>query len=138
MSQGSPPGIDLSGLPPEVRRKVEAGLAKLSPEMRKQWEQQGSPMLAKLVSGLATTTRGKMAPPPLPSLPKVPGWKQPTSISAGSHVPSHTHTPATLITRSTPRGHFNDTIRPGDRRGLASWSAWVLVVAVLFAALDFF
>lgn len=137
MSQGSPPGIDLSGLPPEIRRKVEVGLAKLSPEMRKQWEQQGSPLLAKLVSGLATSARGHTKPPPIPGLPQVPGWKQPASASTGSHVPSHTHIPATVVTRSKPHGHYNDTIRPGDRRALGSWPVWVFVAAVAATILEF-
>ena len=48
--------LDLSSLPPEVRQKVEAGLARLSPETRRKWEEQGSPLLARLVSGLAGAT----------------------------------------------------------------------------------
>lgn len=139
MSQGSPSGIDLSGLPPEIRRKVEVGLAKLSPEMRQHWEQQGSPLLAKLVSGVAANARGK-APPPLPNRPQMPDLPSLPKLFSGAksdgmdlpeHAPHHTNP------RSKPRGHYNDTIRPGDRRGLASWSAWVLVAAVVAAILEF-
>lgn len=135
MNQGPPPGLDLSKLPPEIRRKVETGLAKLPPEMRRQWEDQGSPALARLVSGLAASTQGKVGPPPIPGLPKLPGGKQPASASTASQVPSRT--PAKLITRSTPRGHYNDTIRPGDRLTLGSWPVWVFVAAVVIAILKY-
>ena len=88
--------IDLSNLPPEVRRKVEAGLAKLSPEARRQWEAKGSPMLARLVSGLAGLPVPPDPPPPRDQAP-----------SAGP-----------VIRRTPPHGHYNDTIAPGDRPGL--------------------
>lgn len=92
---------DLSKLSPEVRRKVEAGLAKLSPEMRRHWEAQGSPLLTKLVSGLAGAQESLRAPPPLPGTPPAP-------------MP-----PAQALARRTPpHGHYNDTIAPGDRPGL--------------------
>ncbi|WP_146908558.1 hypothetical protein [Arenimonas daejeonensis] len=135
MSQ-TPPGLDLSNLPPDIRRKVEAGLAKLSPEMRQHWERQGSPLLAKLVSGVAANARGK-TPPPLPDMPKLPSLpkllsgSKPGGMDLPEHAPHHTNP------RSKPHGHYNDTIRPGDRRGLGSWSAWVFVAAVVFAILKF-
>ena len=140
MSQGLPRGVDLSGLPPEVRRKVEIGLAKLSPEMRQQWEQQGSPLLAKLVSGLAASASGKSQPPPVPkragerdrstsshsATPPRPG-----GMDLPPHAPHHTNP------RSTPRGHYNDTIRPGDGRGFGSWPVWVFVAGVIIAILEY-
>lgn len=140
MSQGLPPGIDLSGLPPEVRRKVEIGLAKLSPEMRRQWEQQGSPMLAKLVSGLAASAQGHSGPPPIPkatgrSRPAASGPKPSTSTPGGMDLPAHA--PHHTNPRSIPRGHYNDTIRPGDGRGLGTWSLWVFVAAVVIAILEY-
>jgi len=139
MSQ-TPPGLDLSNLPPEIRRKVEIGLAKLSPDMRRQWEQQGSPLLAKLVSGLAASASGKSQPPPVPGKSGHNGWSKPTSVAGPAkpggmdlpvHAPHHTNP------RSKPHGHYNDTIRPGDRRGLASWSAWIFVAAVVIALLEY-
>lgn len=90
--------LDLSSLPPEVRRKVEAGLAKLPPGARRQWEEKGSPMLAKLVSELAGTPE----PPHQPPAPVAPKFPPPAQ---------------TLMRRTPPHGHYNDTIAPGDRPG---------------------
>ena len=132
MSQNLPQGIDLSGLPPEIRRKVEAGLARLSPEMRQHWEQQGSPLLAKLVSGLANTS----GPPPVPGMgerPKVsssPGRPQTASRPGGMDLPAHP--PHHLNPRSTPRGHYNDTVRPGDGPGMR-WLPISVAIALALA-----
>jgi hypothetical protein len=139
MSQGLPQGVDLSDLPPEIRRKVEIGLAKLSPEMRKQLEQQGAPMLAKLVSRMAASAQGKGPPP----IPQASGWSKPksaanqnkTSSPGGMDLPAHA--PHHLNPRSKPHGHYNDTIRPGDRRALGSWPVWVFVAAIVIAILEF-
>ena len=117
--------IDLSTLPPDVRRKVEAGLAKLPPEARRQWEEQGSPLLAKLVSGLAGTPVFSRQPPPLPSTAKSPpvsAWRtpeRPARTAAENVSPPREASPAQgLIRRTPPWGHYNDTIAPGDRPGL--------------------
>lgn len=139
MSQGLPRGIDLSGLPPEVRRKVEIGLAKLSPEMRQQWEQQGSPMLAKLVSGLAASAQGHSGPPPIPKkgTRSAPAPKPATTTTRPGGMDLPVHAPHHLNPRSIPRGHYNDTIRPGDGRGFGSWPIWVFVAAVAIAILEY-
>jgi hypothetical protein len=117
--------LDLSSLPPEVRQKVEAGLAKLSPETRRQWEAQGSPLLAKLVSGLAGAQGSRRAPPPLPTAAKSPptsAWRTPDrpARTATENVSPPREAPpaAGLIRRTPPWGHYNDTIAPGDRPGL--------------------
>ncbi len=124
MSQNQTSGLDLSKLPPEIRRKVEAGLARLSPEMRQHWEQQGSPLLAKLVAN-ATAKAGGAGPPPLPNAPK------PSRPSSGMDLPAHA--PHHVNPRSAPQGHYNDTIRPGDGQALR-WLPVAVVLAILLAA----
>lgn len=131
MSQQLPAGIDLSNLPPEVRRKVEAGLAKMSPELRRQWEQQGSPLLAKLVAGLANSA----GPPPLPKKGErnhasSTGHSQTASRPGGMDLPAHP--PHHVNPRSAPRGHYNDTIRPGDGAGMR-WFPITVAVALALA-----
>ncbi|MCX7033303.1 MAG: hypothetical protein NT046_04950 [Arenimonas sp.] len=115
--------LDLSSLPPEIRQKVEAGLAKLPPETRLQWETQGSPLLAKLVSGLAAKTASSRQPPPLPDTARTPGFQRPAAqpgrtASANVSPPREAPSPAWHIQRTPPWGHYNDTIAPGDRPGL--------------------
>lgn len=116
--------LDLSSLPPEVRQKVEEGLARLSPETRRKWEEQGSPLLARLVSGLAGATATARQPPPVPGQSQAPAsaWRAPDrpGRTAGENVSPPRDAPAaqTLIRRTPPRGHYNDTIAPGDRPGL--------------------
>ena len=59
MTAPDKPAIDLSSLPPSVRQQVEAGLAKLPPEMRRQLLEKGSPLLDKAIArakAQATTT----------------------------------------------------------------------------------
>ena len=118
MSQHQAQGLDLSKLPPEIRRKVEAGLARLPPEVRKQWEEQGSPLLAKLVSN-AMAKAGGAKPPPLPNAKAPAPPKRPGGMDLPDHPPHHTSP------RSTPRGHYNDTVRPGDGPGLR----WLPVIS---------
>ena len=116
--------LDLSTLPPEVRRKVEAGLARLPPETRRQWEQQGSPLLAKLVAGLAGVPVFSR-PPPVPAATTAPpasAWRtpeRPARTATENVSPPREAPPAQgLIRRTPPWGHYNDTIAPGDRPGL--------------------
>jgi hypothetical protein len=116
--------LDLSSLPPEVREKVEAGLAKLSPETRRKWEEQGSPLLAKLVSGLSGKPVFSRQPPPLPEARKVSpasAWRAPDrpgrTASENVSPPRGASTAQALIRRRPPQGHYNDTIAPGDRPG---------------------
>jgi hypothetical protein len=120
MSQNLPQGIDLSGLPPEIRRKVEAGLARLSPEMRQHWEQQGSPLLAKLVAN-AGGKLPRTTPPPIPKAAAAP------RTTGGMDLPAHP--PHHVNPRSAPRGHYNDTIRPGDGQSLR-WLPLIILVSV--------
>lgn len=131
MSQGLPPGMDLSSLPPEIRRKVEIGLAKMSPEMRRQWEQQGSPLVAKLVAGLANSS----GPPPVPKKSgnrsaSSSGHAQTPSRPGGMDLP--VHAPHHVNPRSAPRGHYNDTIRPGDGVGMR-WFPITVAIALALA-----
>jgi hypothetical protein len=114
--------LDLSSLPPEIRQKVEAGLAKLPPEARRQWEAQGSPLLAKLVSGLAGVQATARQPPPVPRTQRTPGYQPPAAqpgrtATANVSPPREAPSPAWLIRRTPPWGHYNDTIAPGDRPG---------------------
>lgn len=126
--------LDLSSLPPEVRQKLEAGLAKLSPETRRQWEAQGSPLLAKLVSGLSATPAFSRQPPPVPAPGRTPGFQRPAAqpgrtATANVSPPREPTPPApSLIRRTPPWGHYNDTIAPGDRPGLLQR---VLLVAAI-------
>jgi len=98
------PAIDLDSLPPVVRQQVEAGLAKLSPEARKQLLEEGSPMLeraiarAKAKAGAAGVSMARATPPAV-------------------HLNS--------------RGQYNNTVMPGDRFSLRSW---MLVLATLAGA----
>lgn len=112
-----PPGIDLSSLPDAVRAKVETALARLTPEQRRQFQEHGSPMLAKLVAHVSKSTgagqhssserSGNKGPPPLPS-------------------------PMVGPARQAPRGHYNQTIQPGDSRNLRVWL--VIGAAVMLLA----
>lgn len=126
--------LDLSSLPPEMRQKVEAGLAKLSPEARRQWEEKGSPLLDRLVSGLAAKAEGSRKPPPVPRPGRTPGYQKPEApasradTSKVSPPREYLPSPPTHIHRTPPWGHYNDTIAPGDRPGFVQK---VLLAAVI-------
>jgi hypothetical protein len=131
--------LDLSGLPPEVRAKVELGLSKLSPEVRRQWEEKGSDMLARLVSGLAATPAGRK-PPPLPkalaravTLVRTDDRPARTATENVSPPRDHAPGPAQVIRRSAPHGHYNDTIAPGDSPTLLRRVLMGLAIAGGFA-----
>ncbi len=130
--------MDLSSLPPEVRRRVEAGLAKLPPEARRQWEEQGSPLLAKLVSGLAGNAAAPRSPPPVPKATSAPGSPGRPAESAARTTTGNVSPPrapesggSSLIRRNPPQGHYNDTIAPGDS---PSFLRWLLIGAVVAGA----
>ena len=116
--------LDLASLPPEIRQKVEAGLAKLSPDVRRQWEAQGSPMLDRLVTRLAGKLATNRAPPALPAAlsERIPGAIATAAalrpgggtVSSARDLPP---SPPSVIQRTPPRGHYNDTVAPGDRPG---------------------
>lgn len=116
--------LDLSSLPPDVREKVEAGLAKLSPQARRHWEARGSPLLAKLVSQMAGNTTPSPSPPPVPASNRTPASQRPTAqaertATANVSPPREALPPdQTHIQRTPPQGHYNDTIAPGDSPGL--------------------
>ena len=123
--------IDLSQLPPEIRRKVEAGLATLSPEARRKWEEKGSPLLARLLAGLAGQPVASSEPPPAPG-PASPFQRpaEQAGRTAGANVsPARVAAPSVgVIRRTPPHGHYNDTIAPGDRPGLVQRLLLGLVV----------
>ncbi len=129
--------IDLSSLPPEIRQKVEAGLAKLSPEARQQWEEKGSPLLARLVSGMAGEPALSRKPPPVPRPGRTPGYQKPDPpaprppTSNVSPPREYLPSPPTLNHRTPPWGHYNDTIAPGDRPGFVQK---VLIAAAIAGA----
>lgn len=112
--------LDVASLPPELRRKVEAGLAKLSPEMRRQWETQGSPMLDRLVARLAGSLATPPAPGSLAQRIKVAAQSAAEPRSGGGPALSAREAAGsapTPVQRTPPRGHYNETIAPGDRPG---------------------
>lgn len=121
MSQNAKPVLDLSALPAEIRSRVEQAMQRLPPEQRMQLMQAGSPLLAKLLeraqSGAGQRTAAGGPPP-------VPRTSAPSGMAPPVHAPHH------LNPRSAPRGHFNDTIRPGDGQGMR-WLPLAVVVAVL-------
>ena len=49
MNTPLPPGFDLSKLPEPIRAKLQAQLDRLSPEMRQQLIERGSPILQKAI-----------------------------------------------------------------------------------------
>lgn len=120
MNQNSMPGLDLSGLPPEIRARIEKRFASLSPEARAKWASGGAPLLARLVNGLAAAGQAKAAPPPLPESRSGDEASEPRTARYEPSVATHP-------TRTEPHGHYNDTVRPGDAPGS---SAWILIVAL--------
>jgi len=143
MSQPPPFGMDLSGLPPEIRQKIEQRLATLSPEARQNLQKSGVAKLARLFT--TGTTSAGTTPPPLPVFPRQQAKPTATQPSAWQRAPAGT---ATLQapdakaawrtsqelpqnTRRAIQGHYNDTIRPGDAPGL---TPWVIAVAIVLVA----
>ncbi len=115
--------LDLSNLPPEIRQKIEAGLSRLPPQARRQWEEKGSPLLAKLVAGLAGAGEAVRSPPPLPTLPKATSAWGTAEPPRGPSI-ANVSTPRAdedggypVIRRKPPHGHYNDTVAPGDSPG---------------------
>jgi hypothetical protein len=136
MSQKSPYAMDLSGLPPEIRQKVEERLAALTPEVRERWEKSGVVKLARLFGG--GLAPGQSQPPPLPGASQGPAWRKDSGAGTASRpgVPTpkaawRTSQELLANTRREAQGHYNDTIRPGDNPGLLRW---VFVVGLVLAA----
>lgn len=114
MNNPNTPRIDLSSLPPTIRARVEQALARLPAEQRQLFEEQGSPLLQKLVARMSQTAGNHAAPPPLPTREAV--------TTAAKHI---------VATRIAPKGHYNQTIQPGDRgQGLVRLVVLALVIAV--------
>jgi acyl-CoA synthetase (NDP forming) len=105
-AEGRP--IDLSSLPPEIRGKIEAQLAKLPPDARQQLQQGAARGMAK-VEHAANQVAHRV----------------------GSHSGHHS------VAAKTYHGHYNDTVQPGDAARLPwMWIGGVLIVgAVLFSFL---
>jgi hypothetical protein len=104
MSQGHLP--DLSGLPAEIRQKLETQLAAMTPEMRAHFLKNGLPQLLqrlmKRPAGTGTTTHA------------------PVDIKAAGVEALR------QLARRRPHGHYNDTIRPGDHPGSGRWMLYVV------------
>ncbi|KFN50769.1 hypothetical protein [Arenimonas composti] len=108
--------LDLSQLPPEIRGKLEQQMARMSPEMRAHFMGNGLPqLLQRLGAGAGNATAGARA------------------AAANVPVDDLKRLGQQLLARGrrAPRGHFNETIRPGDAPGSGRW----LVVAVFVAAI---
>jgi hypothetical protein len=128
MSQHRP--IDLSSLPPEVRRLVEQQLAKLPPQAREKLLREGSPIVEKMLAKLQAG-----GPPPMPGKASV---RQGTAAArdAAAHAgtaAAHAKDVLRQAARLAPRGHYNETIRPGDNLGGGRWLLVVLVAALVAA-----
>ena len=96
--------IDLSGLPEPLRKKIQSQLARLPPEMQQELLAKGSPILDKAIErasqGAASVTGAKRA------------WEN------------------TGILPSGYSGHYNNTIRPGDRMQLTIGRVLMFFAAV--------
>lgn len=122
--------IDLSSLPPDVRRLVEQQLAKLPPQAREKLLREGSPIIEKMLAKLQSGG----GPPPLPAaVARAAQRVTSTGAHTASHSGPHVVRGPEKAPRATPRGHYNDTIRPGDGGGSGRWMALVLIAAVLVA-----
>jgi hypothetical protein len=81
--------IDLSGLPDPLRLKIQAQLNQMTPEKQQEFLAKASPMLARAMNAAQENTK--------------PG-------QTGSNLRHELEK-----IRLAPHGHFNQTIRPGDR-----------------------
>ena len=120
--------IDLSTLPPELRRVVEQQLAKLPPAAREKLLREGSPIVERMLAKLQGSV-----PPPLPAAAQAA--QQPMQHAAGNAAAAaeRAREAAHQLARMLPKGHYNATIRPGDGPGLGRWVSMLLVGAVLVA-----
>jgi DNA-binding protein YbaB len=82
--------IDLSGLPDPLRLKIQAQLNQMTPEKQKEFLEKASPMLARAINAAQENVKQVQA----------------DSGSFRAELEK---------IRLTPHGHFNQTIRPGDR-----------------------
>ena len=81
--------IDLSSLPEPLRKKLQAQLQRLPPEMQKELLARGSPIINKAIEHVEQGAES--------GLPARKVWQN-TSVLPGNYS-----------------GHYNNTIQPGDR-----------------------
>ena len=112
---------DLSGLPPEIRQKVEQQLAKMSPEMRQHFLANGLPQLLQRMLPKAQAAADKLR------------QHAPAIRSAAENAADTAREAARQLERMRPHGHFNATIRPGDHPGAGRWLVWLVFVALVGA-----
>jgi hypothetical protein len=82
--------IDLSGLPEALRQKVQAQLNQMSPEKQKEFLQKAQPMLSRAID-----------------------------TANQADITGDSLRAALQKARMSPHGHFNQTIRPGDRNSFS-------------------
>jgi hypothetical protein len=124
--------LDLSSLPPDLRRAVEQQLAKLPPQAREKLLREGSPMLDRILQKVQGAV-----PPPLPKVgagQHVTTAVRQTVAESVEHAKQAASAAAHQVARMAPRGHFNATIRPGDKPGGGRLLLVLLVAALLAAA----
>ena len=119
--------LDLSALPPEMRRAVEQQLAKLPPQARERLLREGSPLVEKMIAKM-----GGVAPPPLPAAAR-------NARDAARHAAQEVHGSVERATdlarrhaRIEPKGHYNATVRPGDTFGGGRFLMVVVALVALF------
>jgi FKBP-type peptidyl-prolyl cis-trans isomerase len=92
--------IDLSGLPDALRQKVQAQLNQMTPEKQKEFLQKAQPMLNRAKDALKQADTRSMT-------------------TAAKQVGTESLKDMLEKARLTPHGHFNQTIRPGDRNSFS-------------------
>jgi hypothetical protein len=109
--------IDLSGLPDALRQKVQAQLNQMTPEKQKEFLQKAQPMLSRAKDAIKHADSPSAA------------TKQAGTESLREMLEK---------ARLTPHGHFNQTIRPGDRNSFSFTQIFVvgLVSYLVYYALS--
>jgi hypothetical protein len=104
--------IDLSGLPDALRLKIQAQLNQMTPEKQQEFLAKASPMLARAMN----VAQENMKP-----------------VQGGSNLRSELEK-----IRLAPHGHFNQTIRPGDRNSfpILRFLGFGLVAYVIYHVLS--
>ena len=110
---------DLSGLPAELRRKLEAQLERLPTELRNNLQAQ----LAKVPPDQLARFVERSSPLLDKALAKV------EQVQSGMSA-----RPSAKMELST-KGHYNQTVQPGDRPGLVGKILFVLAIVAVLAYL---
>ena len=121
--------LDLSSLPPEIRRAVEQQLSKLPPQAREKLLREGSPLVEKMIARLGAGG----APPPLPAGARAAQQKLQQAARGATAAAGRASEVAERFRRIAPKGHYNATIRPGDSFGGGRFLMVVIAVVVLVA-----